>query len=114
MPLYHYKCELCPEEFETYHSIKQSLLKECPSCKNQSLGVVLGEISAIINKGEIKTVGQLADLNAKAMGKEQLQRKMEEDGTLQKIKDGEKMSQMRKIANLTPEKKIKYIETGKI
>lgn len=114
MPIYEYKCEVCNETFETYHSIKQALLKECPVCKNQSLSVVLGKISGIINKGEIKTVGQLAEANAKKMGKEQLQRKMEEDGTIQRIKDKEKMTEMRKIASLSPEKKVKYIETGKI
>ena len=40
--------------------------------------------------------------------------KMEQDGVTQRMKDQEKMAEMRKIANLSPEKKLKYIETGKI
>jgi hypothetical protein len=48
------------------------------------------------------------------MGKEQLQRRMEEDGSLKKMQDQAKMSEYRKIASLSPDKKIKYIETGKL
>ena len=114
MPIYHYKCSNCPEDFETFHSIKEPLRKVCPSCKNQSLSVVLDSAPVIINKGEIKTVGQLAEANAKSMGKEQLQMKMEQDGITQQIKNKEKTKEMRKIANLSQENKIKYIETGKI
>lgn len=114
MPIYHYKCSNCPEDFETFHSIKEPLRKVCPSCEKETLGVVLDGPPDIMTKSEIKTIGQLAEANAKAMGKEQLQKRMEEDGTAQKIKDQEKMKEARKIANLSPEKKIKYIETGKM
>jgi putative FmdB family regulatory protein len=71
MPIYHYRCSNCPEDFETFHSIKEPLRKVCPSCEKETLGVVL-------------------------------------DGPQ------EKMKEMRKIASLSPEKKIKYIETGKM
>ena len=114
MPIYHYKCSNCPEDFETFHSIKEPLRKVCPSCKKETLGVVLDGPPDIMSKGEIRTIGQLAEANTKAMGKEQLQKRMEEDGTIQKLKDRERMQEARKIASLSPEKKIKYIETGKI
>jgi putative FmdB family regulatory protein len=80
MPIYHYKCSNCPEDFETFHSIKEPLRKVCTSCQKETLSVVLDGPPDIMNKGEIRTVGQLAESNAKAMGKEQLQKKMEEDG----------------------------------
>ena len=114
MPVYHYKCSNCPEDFETFHSIKEPLRKVCPSCQNETLGVVLDSAPVIMNKGEIKTIGQLAEANAKAMGKEQLQMKMEKDGVTQRMKDQEKMAEVRKIANLSNEQKLKYIETGKM
>ena len=114
MQIYHYKCSNFPEDFETFHSIKEAIRKTCPSCNSESLSVVLDGIPAIINKGEIKTIGQLAEYNAKKMGKEQLQKKMEEDGVIDKIKCQEQMAQTRKLASLSEEKKIKYIETGKI
>lgn len=113
MPIYHYKCSSCPNDFETFHSIKEPLWKVCPSCKNETLSVVLDGAPDIMNK-EIKTIGQLAEANAKAMGKEQLQKRMEQDGSLKKMQDQEKMAEYRKIASLSPEKKIKYIETGKL
>jgi hypothetical protein len=39
---------------------------------------------------------------------------MTEDGIFKRIKDQEKMAEVRKIASLSEEKKIKYIETGKL
>lgn len=114
MPVYHYKCSNCPEDFETFHSIKEPLRKVCPSCQNETLGVVLDSAPVIMNKGEIRTIGQLAEANAKAMGKEQLQMKMEQDGVTKRMKDQEKMAEVRKIASLSPENKLKYIETGKM
>ena len=115
MPLYHYKCNdsECAVEFEAAHSIKEPLWKICPDCKKESLSVVLDSPPTIINK-EVKTIGQLAEKNAKALGTYGLQEKMASDGTLEKIKQTEKRQEMRKIATLSPDKKQKYIETGKL
>lgn len=113
MPIYHYKCSNCPNDFETFHSIKEPLWKVCPKCKFETLSVVLDGAPDIINR-EIKTIGQLAEANSKKMGKEQIQKKMEEDGSLQRAKNQEKMAEVRKLANLTQEQKIRYIETGKM
>lgn len=114
MPIYHYKCSNCPEDFETFHSIKEAIRKTCPSCKSEGLSVVLDGVPVIMNKGEIKTIGQLAEANAKKMSKEQLHQKMTEDGIFKRMQDQEKMAEVRKIASLSEEKKIKYIETGKL
>jgi putative FmdB family regulatory protein len=114
MPIYHYKCSNCPEDFETFHSIKEPIRKVCPSCNSESLSVVLDGVPDIMNKGEIKTVGQLAEANAKKMGKEQLHKKMSDDGIFKRIKDQEKMAEVRKIASLSEEGKLRYIETGKL
>lgn len=114
MPIYHYKCSNCPQDFETFHSIKEPIRKICPSCNSESLSVVLDGAPDIMNKGEIKTIGQLAESNAKKMGKEQLHKKMTEDGIFKRIQDKEKMDQVRKISSLSDDAKLRYIETGKI
>lgn len=113
MPTYHYKCFECKEEFETFHSIKEPLKKSCPFCNLEGLRVVLDGPPVIINK-EIKTIGQLAERNAKSLGTYGLQEKMATDGTLDRIKKQEKRQEMTKIANLSPDKATKYIETGKL
>jgi putative FmdB family regulatory protein len=113
MPIYHYKCSNCPEDFETFHSIKEPIRTVCGICKNQTLQVVLDGAPVIINK-EIKTIGQLAESNAKKLGRYGLEEKMAQDGTKEKLQSQEKMKEARKIASLSPEQKVKYIETGKL
>lgn len=113
MPTYHYKCSECREEFETFHSIKEPLKKSCPFCDLEGLQVVLDGPPVIINK-EVKTIGQLAERNAKNLGTYGLQEKMATDGTLERINRQEKRKEMNKIASLTPDKTVKYIETGKL
>lgn len=114
MPVYHYRCSECSDEFETYHSIKEPLRKNCPSCKKDGLSVVLGSPPDIINVGEVKTIGQLAEKNAKSLGRYGLEEKMHQDQIKERIEAKEKMANIRKLANLSPEKKVKYIETGKM
>jgi putative FmdB family regulatory protein len=113
MPVYHYKCSSCGDEYETYHSIKEDIRTTCKICQTETLTVVLDGAPVIINK-EIKTIGQLAEANAKKMGRSKLEEKMAQDGVKQKLESQEKMKQARKIASLSPEQKTKYIETGKL
>jgi putative FmdB family regulatory protein len=113
MPTYHYACSECKEEFEIFHSIKESLRKICPFCEKAGLSVVLDEPPVIINK-EVKTIGQLAEKNARELGRYGLQEKMEADGTFERIKQREKRDEIKKVAKLNPEQKKRYIETGKL
>jgi hypothetical protein len=113
MPTYDYACSECTEGFEIFHSIKEQLRKICPFCGKASLSVVLDGPPVIINK-EIKTIGQLAEKNARELGKYGIQEKMASDGTLDRINKREKQKEMHKIANLPKDKVTKYIETGKI
>ena len=113
MPIYHYACKECKEEFETSHSIKEPLRKSCPFCNLDGLWVVLDAPPVIINK-EVKTIGQLAEKNAKELGRYGLQERMAQDGAVEKTQQAEKKKQIRKIASLSPERQVKYIETGKI
>lgn len=113
MPTYHYACSECKEEFEVFHSIKEPLRKICPFCEKAGLAVVLDEPPVIINK-EVKTIGQLAEKNARELGKYGLQERMAKDGTVERIKQREQREQLQKIGKLSPEKKAKFIETGKL
>lgn len=113
MPTYHYACKNCKEEFEASHSIKEPIRKKCPFCENDTLEVVLDEPPVIINK-EVKTIGQLAEKNAKEMGRYALEERMAKDGTIERIKKREARQEQRKIASLSPEKQKKFIETGKL
>lgn len=112
MPVYHYKCG-CGYDKEVFHSIHENIRTLCPECNNNSMVVVIDSIPYGTVK-EIKTIGQLADSNAKKMGKELLQKKMESDGVTKAIQQQEAMSEVRKLAALTPEKKEKYIMDGKL
>lgn len=112
MPVYHYNCE-CGYDDEVFHSIHEDIRTLCPECGLHSMKVVIDTIPYGTVK-EIKTLGQLADHNAKKMGKELVQKKMEEDGTAKKIEQKEKLATINKLAKLSPEKKVKYIETGKL
>lgn len=113
MPTYHYACSECKEEFEVFHSIKESLRKDCPFCEKAGLSVVLDGPPVIINK-EIKTIGQLAEKNAKELGRYGLQERMAADGSLDRIKKREKREELQKISKLDADKQRKFIETGKL
>lgn len=112
MPIYHYKCN-CGYDNEIFHSIKEKIRTLCPSCSNETLFVVIDTVPYGTVK-EIKTIGQLADHNAKKMGKELLQKKMEADGIPEKLQQQEAMKEVRQLAGLSPEKKEKYIVEGRL
>jgi putative FmdB family regulatory protein len=113
MPTYHYKCSACESHFELRHSIKEPLVKKCPECHALAMEVVIEPFELTV-KGEIKTIGQLAEKNSKAMGKEQLAMKMEKDGVNKSIALSEKQKEVNKLGSLSNEQKVKYIETGKL
>jgi len=113
MPVYHYKCSNCEFDDEVYHSIKEPIRTICELCKKETLSVVIdGAFYGAVR--EIKTLGQLAEHNSKKMGKEQVELRMEADGTKDILKSHQKRERLNKIANLTPEKREKYIMEGKL
>lgn len=112
MPIYHYKCS-CGYDDEIYHSIKEDIRKICPSCSHSTLYVVIDSIP-YGKVEEVKTLGQLMEKNSKKLGKELVQKKMEQDGITELNKKREEMAEMRKIANFTPEQKEKYIMEGRL
>lgn len=112
MPIYRYKCQECDFDDEIRHSIKDPALKLCPRCDMESLERLINGIPHITVK-EIKSVAQLAEHNSKLMGKEQVELKMESQNIRKNNEGRARVSEMYKLANLSDEKKKKYIETGK-
>lgn len=51
MPNYDYQCQKCGHSFETFQSMADEALKECPVCKAESLKRLIGGGSGIIFKG---------------------------------------------------------------
>lgn len=79
MPTHEFKCDNCGHGFEFFAKVMgKGLPKECPQCNStEEFYQVLG-CPVISIRGNINTLGQLAEHNAKKMGKEQVQIKTEE------------------------------------
>ena len=100
-----YLCETCGE-LEYLQSHKE-VYSRCPNCDSPEVQRVISP-SLVVDKTP-RTVGSMIDRNNR---KNPLTReKIFGVGAEKKIKDQEKME---KIANLSPEGKIKYINEGKL
>lgn len=79
MPTHEFKCDKCDHGFEFFAKVMgQELPKQCPKCKcRKDFHQVLG-CPVISIRGNLNTLGQLAEHNAKKMGKEQVQIKVDE------------------------------------
>ncbi len=75
MPTYVYKCEACEYEFEEFQWMSEATLTKCPECKRKKLyrKPVAGALTLIYDSPT--TFGQQAEINAKRLGKEQLELK---------------------------------------
>lgn len=138
MPNYEYHCsnKHCEcDTFQTYQSIREDLLKECPYCGEKTIERTFHAVPVMISN-EPKTLGSLAELNRKKFGRaycEDQEQKMREErlsasefvGSLPKgaktIKREAKDTPWRKayekvdtsLAKLDKEQRHKYIMTGK-
>ena len=112
MAIYEYKCEACRNSFEEEISIKKyKKRKKSPSCGKHKLVRILG-VPDISVRGDINTIGQLAESNTKKMGAYQLEDKQRQDNKeFEKLKRDTRKTQ-REINKMTPEQKKKYIIEG--
>lgn len=110
MPLYDYKCDNCKN---ILHDIKQSIkdkpLKKCQMCGKNKLQRVIFPPLCVSIRGDVNTIGQLAESNTKKMGKTKLQ---EIEAKRPKDEGKEKRDLHRKINKMTPEQQKRYIENG--
>lgn len=68
MPTYHYKCEHCGHELETFHGISEKL-ESCPECGKDTLGKVLQPMKKIKTETSKRT-GAIVDSYIKDAKKE--------------------------------------------
>jgi len=122
MPIYQYQCE-DGHLYEEYQSIKdfdKNKIVTCQECQKQ-MESYFGEPVMGFVRNDPTTVGQLGERNFKALGKikgeEMLAKKKEdEDKTLKanNLLGKEEYRAVRKLANLTPSQKRRYIMEGKL
>lgn len=131
MPTYEYKCEACDHGFEIVESI--TIHKErikCPKCKKKKLNPVFSVPYAIIKGSDRESLGSFAERNTKRLGKELVAKKEESKSEkrnrplpsgMESLPTPTKKKKVwwRKddkidtsLANLSPEKKQKFIATG--
>lgn len=108
--IYEYRCSSCSHEFEQVQSIKDKPLKKCPSCNKNKLERLISISSGFVRR-EATTLGQLADRNAKKLGKAEVSerdhKKKEESKT---ALDQAKIELNRKINKMSESQKRKYID----
>jgi len=139
---YEYECENCKHNFETKQSIKEKPHKTCPECNQETLQRVITPGIVFVKEGltDKTTLGKMAEINTKKMGRYEKQEKREEQRQA-KIAAKEALQQQKaaqvgsnpidvrkqpfykklnknpagpaKINKMTPRQKQDYIDTGK-
>jgi putative FmdB family regulatory protein len=113
MPLHDYECTKCGLFFnDVYQKYEDEPLTKCETCGAESLQKIFATPSFFV-KGEATTWGQLADRNAKKMGKTQVEDK--EGIRKEETKSAMKQAQKELYSNINKmgeSQKRKYIDNG--
>ena len=120
MPTYVFKCEECDHQLEVEQSIKKPTpnKKKCPNCKKDKLIRLLFAPHVYNKPGDDSiTLGLLADRNTERLTSDQKEAIDEKHGRKKEKKNGKQFwetskKNMKKISEMTPAQKKKYIETG--
>jgi putative FmdB family regulatory protein len=115
MPKYDYECENCNHKLiDIYQPFDSDSLTKCENCGQNSLRRII-YCPYISVKGEIKTIGQLAESNSKKMGKTLVEEKTlkDKENKKQALKDAKKELRS-KINKMSSDQTRRYIEDGKI
>lgn len=116
MPEYNFKCEKCSHSFSEFWSVskydEEKSKCKCPKCRSKKVFRSYEEDNVFASVKEIKTIGQLAEANAKKMGKYKLEEKTQEDSIKIPKKQKEKRDLFRKINKMTPKQKQRWIHEG--
>ena len=120
MPTYVFKCEECDHHLEVEQSIKKPTpnKKKCPNCKKDKLIRLLFAPHVYNKPGDDSiTLGLLSDRNTERLTSDQKEAIDEKHGRKKEKKKGKQFwetsdKNMKKISEMTPAQKKKYIETG--
>ena len=117
MPIYEYQCAKCDHNFEVEQKLKAKPKKRCPGCRKHALERLLSP-SMISIRGNINTIGQLAEANTKKLGRyahDRLNKEKILSGQMEKdkvIKD--RKDKFKKLNKLSEVAKTKYMMTGEM
>ena len=120
MPVYVFKCEECEHELEVEQSITKPTpnRKKCPNCKKNKLNRLLFAPHVYNKPGDDSiTLGLLSDRNTERLSSDQKESIDLKHGRKKNKKQGKNFwetsdKNMKKITEMTPTQKKKYIETG--
>ena len=114
MPTYDFECEPCAYYAEISQSVHEPSALKCPVCGEQTLRKIYINPPAMFVRGDAKSIGQLADKNARNMGFYEKQDRAIKDGVNQALNNekNEKRKMHQKITSMTPEQKLKWIKEG--
>jgi putative FmdB family regulatory protein len=98
--------------YDVVQSVKEKPLKRCPECKKHTLERVISA-PTVFFKGEPTTLGQLAEKNAKSMGKTLIEEKEGKNKVGKKDALREAKTELnRKINKMSESQRQRYIENG--
>lgn len=136
MPNYTWKCDACENEFEEFQTIQKfKTRKKCPQCKKIKLYQVYNAPYGMVRGTTGVTVGTYAERNAKRLGKDYIEEKRGKEieqqlnseinkpapegmERIKRTKDApwwrpNTLKPDKKLVNMTPKQKKRYILEGK-
>jgi len=131
MPIYDYLCNECGHKAEEFQSIHAEPLEKCPECSSETFHRVIGAPLLICVQGGTTNIGSLADRNASRFSQEYKDKLLKKHKT-RKDRSGKELPagmsrgeseatpvqwpgetvSTDKVAQMTPEQKKTYVETG--
>lgn len=116
MPEYNFVCEKCSYSFVEFWHVSEYDQKvkkcKCPSCKSKKVNRDYSNYNVVGSVKAIKTIGQLAEANAKKLGKYGLEEKMATDNRIVPKEVKERRERIRKINKMTPKQVKKWVAEG--
>lgn len=111
---YRYRCTNCENEFDVKMSIKDKPLKKCKLCNKKTLERIIFSPQAFVRQ-EVKTIGQLAERNAKKLGKDEVQERelKNKDQTKEAMKQARKELNA-KLGKMNDTQRNRFIQDGRI
>jgi len=104
-----YECESCGDVFSEVRKRSSDFRHTiCPSCQKETLIPLVGDVSFMMNN--VTTLGKQAEINSKKMGSYKRSELEEQQKPAKQKKEA--ADKMRRLSNMTPEQKKRYILNG--
>lgn len=113
MPLHDYHCESCAVDFiDIYQKYEDPPLVVCNQCGKKSLVKIFSPPNFFVSQ-EATTVGQIADRNAKKLGRQEIEERSlkNKDQTKSALNDAKK-EMYSSVNKMSEDQKRRYIDNG--